>query len=196
MAKITLKDSVNDDEIINLGEEVNAPNILLEESEESGYGISGGYGDYSLVVKQKAYRSVKDEDNVDSKYKVIEYITWNPYPCYTSTLLNCINSWIEKRNLTKIRALKKANFSKVEEIVTETRELVNKVMKTLEINDNEKSNAIHTDNYNSILEETKRIKTIIKEAESLHELVKEKRQIIITDTEPKKHRTPKEGKNC
>lgn len=192
MAKNSLKDTVNEDEIIDLGEEINSPNIILEENSENGYGILGEYGDYSLVVKQIAYRSAKEEDNIDAKYKIIKYTNWSPYPCYVSTLLEAINSWIEKRNLTKIRALKKAKFGEVEKIYTETKELVSKAMKILEVADGEKSNAIHTDNYNSILEETQRIKEIIKEADALHELVKEKRQIVIGDTEGKKHRIKKE----
>ena len=188
MAKISLKDSVKEEEIIDLEEEINVPNILLEGSPESGYGITGGYGDYSLVEKKIAYRSVKEEDNVDKKYKVIKYATWVDCPSYNSTLLECVNSWINKRNLTKIKALKKANFSEVEKIYNYTRQVVKKAMESLSFSDNAKSSAVAIDNYNTILKETEDIKSIIKEANQLHELIKEKRKILIADTEPKKHR--------
>lgn len=193
MAKITLKDSVNENEIVNSDKVVNEPNILLEESDESGYGIIGKYGDYSLVVKKIAYRSITDEDNFDKKYKVVKYATWVEYPCYNGTLLGIINDWIAKRNLSKIKALKKADFSKVEEILNETKSIVEKAMNNIDVSDNEKQSAIQSDNYNALLNKTKRIKEIIKEADSLHELVKEKRKIVIKDTEPKKHRTPKDS---
>lgn len=192
MAKITLKDSVNEDEIIDLGE-VDVPNIVLEEKSDSGYGIKGNYGDYSLVEKKISYRSVKEDDNVDKKYKVAKYITWLDVPSFHSTLIGCIDAWIDKRNLTRIKALKKANFGEVEKICNETKKLVSDAMSKLTVDDSLKQNAIQMDNYNKLLEATERSKSLIRECEKFEELLKEKRRIVIKDTEPKKHRTPKEN---
>lgn len=193
MGKLSLKDTVDTSEITDLGEEINIPNIILEESAESGYGILGSSNDYSLVAKRIAYRSPKEEDNVDPKYKAIKYIKWEDYPYYSNTLLGCVNGWIEKRSLTKVKALKKAKFGEVEKIYNETRVMVRKAMKSLSINGNNTKEAMQMDNYNKLLEETNRIKSIIAEADSLHDLIKEKRKIVIKDTEPTKHRTKKEN---
>jgi hypothetical protein len=43
----SLTDGVDEKDIVNLGEEQNAPNILID----NNYGITGMYGDYALVKK-------------------------------------------------------------------------------------------------------------------------------------------------
>ena len=56
--KQSLAETVDDSEIVDSGEVVAEPNILIDDE----YGISGNSRDYALVVKKIAHRTGKVED--------------------------------------------------------------------------------------------------------------------------------------
>lgn len=78
----SLANTVDEKDIVDLGEEQNPPNILIEKN----FGITGKYGDYALVQKSIAHRTGNDDDGVN-KGKVIRYYKWTDVSYHPNILL-------------------------------------------------------------------------------------------------------------
>ena len=186
MAKQTLADTVDESEIVDLGEEVNQPNFMIDDE----CGISGGYGDYALVQRKIAHRTGKEEDGVNNG-KVIRYVTWvtvQPHS-YGRTPFDILNNYMEYISLQKFKKLNKSNnFNDVKQIYLDTKQTIRDCLKSSQFADDIKHQGALVDEIVQLKDELKRIKSILSEADELHELIKDKRRIIISDTEPKKHR--------
>lgn len=186
--KATTKE-VDEQDIIDLGEEVGTPNIIIDEE----FGISGQSGDYALVQKKYSTRKGTEEDGIN-KDKTIRYINWTVVPTYKygNSPYDILNNYMKYTTLTKIKSLRKGTFKDVEAIIKNQHRLIALCIKEMRPDHQIKE-------YSDVLQETIKLKeqleeakSVIKEAEKLKQLIRDKRAIIIKDTEPKKHRMPKE----
>ena len=189
MAIKSLADTVEEKDIIISEEETNEPNILIE---DTGFGISGNYGGYSLVQLKTAHRTGTLED-AENNGKVIRYQTWVEVPTfiYGKTIFDCLDNYEKYTTLYKIKKLKKASFKEVQDILTQTHNDVVRTLKKLELSKEIKE---HCEIFNSVSKLQQRIdeaNLIFAEVDKLAEMVKRKRSILIKD-EPTKHRTKKE----
>ena len=185
MAKQTLAETVDPSEIVTSNEEQNPPNIMITDD----IGIIGGYGDYALVEKKIAYKTGKLEDGEDNIGKVIQYTRWYDIG-YFATIFDCVKAYCKYRNLTKIKELEKVkDFKLIEQIFIDTNETVTKFLNNYSKMTDANSNALSLmDTINELKRKTDEINKVLSEADDLRELIKSKRQIIIKETEPKKHR--------
>lgn len=180
-------DTVDEADIIDLGEEVNPPNGIFEEDETTGYGFTGKYGDYALVIKKIAHRTGKAEDG-EYCDKVIRYCKWEDVN-YSSTLFGVLNSYIAHRNLSKTKALKKVKeFSEIEKIYKETQANISTFLGSITLDNDTKKVCELYDTLQKIKSDLSSVEKVLEDADKLNELIKEKRRIIIANTEPKKHR--------
>ena len=185
--KTPLSETVDESEIIDLGEELNQPNIMITD----GYGVRGVYMDYALVELKTAHRTGKSEDG-EYEGKVIRYKRWDDIN-YSATIFGCLKNYCEYVNLTKIKTLKKCkDFSEIEAIFKETNNTINKFLSHYDLTKEQTQSAKLIDTINMLEDKIKNANKIFKAVDDLHELVKEKRKIVIGDTEPKKHRMLKE----
>jgi hypothetical protein len=168
---------------IDLGEVVGEPNILIDDD----YGISGNSRDYALVVKKIAHRTGKVEDG-ENEGKVIRYTKWEDVS-YAGTIFECLRSYQDITNLTKIKALKNCkDYLEVEKIYKETNAKINQFLKHQDMSKETKDAISLIDTINQLHDELNKAKEVIKDANDFKAWIKEKRQILISDTEPKKHR--------
>lgn len=173
----SLTDGVDEKDIVNLDEEQNAPNILID----NNYGITGMYGDYALVKKCIRHRTGKEEDG-EYKDRVIRYISWEDI-CYCRTVKSCLESYLEKRSLSEIKALKKTKeWQDVINIYNAIRTDIDKCIGSLDLTKEEEKTLDIADNTYKLKQELKNIQDVLDEADDLHNLIKEKRKIIINDT--------------
>ena len=169
--------------VVDLGEITSEPNILIDDE----WGISGGYRDYALVTKKVAHRTGKAEDG-ENEGKVIRYEKWDDV-LYCGTIFECLRSYQDVVNLSKIKALKNCkDYLEIEKIYKSTNATINSFLKHQDMAEESKDIAKLLDTISQLQLELKRVHTILAEADELHEKIKEKRQILIKDTEPKKHR--------
>ena len=181
--KQSLAETVDDSEIIDSGEILGEPNILIDDE----YGISGGYRDYALVVKKIAHRTGKVEDG-ENEGKVIRYVKWEDVS-YAGTIFDCLRSYQDITNLTKIKALKNCkDYLEIEKIYKETNAKINQFLKHQDMSKETKDALNLMDTINQLHDELNKAKEVIKDANDFKAWIKEKRQILISDTEPKKHR--------
>ena len=181
--KQSLAETVDDSEIVDSGEVVAEPNILIDDE----YGISGGYRDYALVVKKIAHRTGKVEDG-ENEGKVIRYTKWEDVS-YAGTIFECLRSYQDITNLTKIKALKNCkDYLEIEKIYKETNAKINQFLKHQDMSKETKDAISLIDTINQLHNELNKAKEVIKDANDFKAWIKEKRQILISDTEPKKHR--------
>ena len=190
MAKETLASTVSEEDIIDLGEEENAPNFLIDEN----YGGLGRYGDIALVERKIAYRTGKPEDGVNEG-KVIRYIKWtNVEPhTYGRTIFDVLNNYDKYVSHIKFKQLNKSqNFDDVKQIYLDTQATIRQALKSSQFTDDIKQQGTLLNEIADLKSKLKSINSVLEEAEELRELIKSKRRIIVGETEPKKHRTPKE----
>lgn len=181
--KQSLAETVDDSEIVDSGEIVGEPNILIDDE----YGISGGYRDYALVIKKIAHRTGKVEDG-ENEGKVIRYTKWEDV-LYGNSIFDCLRSYQDITNLTKIKALKNCkDYLEIEKIYKETNAKINQFLKHQDMSKEAKDALNLMDTINQLHDELNKAKEVIKDANDFKAWIKEKRQILISDTEPKKHR--------
>ena len=187
----SLADSVPESEIINLGEEINPPNILIDDN----FGINGMFGDYALVKKGTSYRTGKEEDGINQG-KVIRYTKWAVVEtwCYGSTIFDILKNYTKYNNLCKTKALKKCkDFNEIEKIYIETNNTINNFLSNYtDMNKKQSSMSELINSMNVLKKKLDEANKVLEEVDDLHELVKKKRRIIVKDTEPTKHRNKKE----
>ena len=194
MAKVNLKDTVPDSEIIRLGEITSEPKYKFPDGK---FGITGKYKDYSLVEKRIAYRTGKENDGANCG-KVIEYETWEDYPCYVSTLEGIFKSYASILNLTEFKAMKvNSSIGELVAIHKSTHDKINKALCGLDnfVTDTKEEICNLADTKQKLLVEINELKAIksnmsnmIASIDKMYAEIKEKRKIIVDVDKPKKHR--------
>jgi hypothetical protein len=198
MAKVSLKETVSDSEIVRLGEIRNKPDYPFPDGE---YGITGKYADYSLVKKRIAYRTGTAEDG-EYDGEVIEYEIWEDYPCYVSTLTGLFESYAKILNLTEFKTKKmKGEISELVAIHQKTHDMINAALKGYDeyLTKEQKEKCHKLDIIGSLeayIDELKsNINTYRKyeaDIERMYNEIKEKRKIIVEVDKPKKHKSKEE----
>lgn len=189
MAVKRLTDGVDENDIVDLTdvEELNAPNILIDEE----YGITGKYTDYAVVQRKIAHRTGKEEDG-ENEGKVIRYIKWDDIN-YSNTIFGCLTNYCTYVNLSKTKTLNKCkDFAKIELIYQSTKDTIDKFLSNYNMTDEQSELTKLLDNITLLNMKLEDAKKVFSSVEELRELVKEKRKIVINDTEPKKHRVKEE----
>ena len=190
----SLKETVKDSEIIRNGEVRNEPNYPLSDGE---YGITGSYRDYSLVKKRIAYRTGTEEDGVD-KDKIIEYVVWEDFPCYVSTIEGIFDAYAKILNLTEFKAKKmKGEICELVAIAQRTHDIINTALKGFDITLNKEQTEVCklvdtkiglTEEINRLKAELTKYQKINKEIDEMYTTIKEKTSIIVNRDKAKKHR--------
>lgn len=190
MAKINLASTVREEEIVDSNEEVGSPNFMIDDT----YAIMGNYGDYSLVERKVALRTGKFEDG-ENEGKVIRYIKWDTVQphSYGRTPFDILKNYADYINLKKFKQLNKSNnFDDVKQIYIDTQNTIKHALKSSQFTDDIRRQATLVNEIAELKSKLSEINKVFEEADELRELIKSKRKIIITDTEPKKHRIKKE----
>lgn len=184
MAKQTLADTVDESEIVDLGEVENEPNILIDDD----FGITGKYLDYALVQRKVAHKTGKEEDGINNG-KVIRYTKWEDCK-YSGDIFGCLRMYQKISNLNKISKLKSCkDFKVIEDIFKSTDDTINKFFKGYgDMSNQQQEMAGLIDMVNLLKLRIKESNKVFDAVQELHELVKAKRKIVINDTEPKKVR--------
>lgn len=179
----SLAETVDESEIVDLGEEVNPPNILID----NDYGVSGKVGDYALVKKKICHRTGKAEDN-EYEGKVIRYVSWEDVN-YNSTIFGVFRNYLNVVSLSEIKKLNKCTeWQKIADIYNEILLTIRKCVNSTELPNSLKYNCDNYDNIQKLLTELNKVQDTLDKADELMALIKEKRRIIVDNTEPKKHR--------
>jgi len=186
MAKQTLADTVDESEIVDLGEEVNQPNFLIDDE----FGWVGGYGDLSLVQRKISLRTGKEDDG-ENNGKVIRYVNWvvvSPHS-YSKTpfgILENYRDYVSLRNFKKFN--KEKDWDKIKQVYDDINNTIKSCLKSSEFTAEIKHQGEMVNEIAQLKSELKQVKDILAEADELRELIKSKRRIIVGETEPKKHR--------
>ena len=198
MAKISLKETVPDSEIVRLGEIKNKPDYPFPDGK---FGITGKYKDYSLLNKRIAYRTGTVEDGVNEG-KVIEYEAWEDYPCYVSTLEGVFRSYAKILNLTEFKTKKmNGEIAELVAIHRNTNEIINKALGGIDdfMNGEQIEICSLADTKQKILndiDELTQIKNSLKnkidDIDKMYGEIKEKRKIIVNVDKSKKHKVVEE----
>lgn len=157
-------------------------------------GIATDVLQYILVRRKQASKKGKEELG-ESPDKVYTYYRWEDLK-YSSTIEGIVGSYISLMEKEKLGKLSTRDFKELVAVKNEIKEYIKNVFSSDGINKEVLSIC-------SLLEDKSELKNDIAELKdmknkindeynSLHELIVEKRRLIIKDTEPKKHRTPKE----
>lgn len=184
------KETLNELEIVITDIETSPPNYLIDNE----FGISGGYGDYSLVKRKIKTKTGTKEDGVNEG-KTIQYIGWDTVSphSYGRTIFDILNNYAEYINLKKFKQLNKSqNFDDVKQIYLDTQSTIRKAMKSTQFSSDIVEHGTLINEIAELKAKLKSINDVLKDADELRELIKEKRRIVISETEPKKHRTKKE----
>jgi len=190
MAKETLASQVRTEDIIISNEEINIPNYLIDDE----YGILIDEYNSTLVERKIAHRTGKETDG-ENEGKVIQYIAWTPVKTHTygRNIFGALENYAKYVTGTKMKQLKKStNFDDVKQIYLDTQSTIRKAMKSTQFSSDIVEHGTLIDEITELKAKLKSINDVLKDADELRELIKEKRRIVISETEPKKHRTKKE----
>ena len=168
-----------------------------DESAQPNFLITDDYGgivqqkDYALVKRVLANRTGTKTDG-ENEGKVIKYYKWQKI-AYVNSVFSVLQSYERVANAEKLRKLSMCkDYKIIGDIMRETQEEINNCIRQLGMTDNMTNNAKMIDDLKLLHSKLNQVNKVLEEADEFHELIKEKRQILIKDTEPKKHRTPKE----
>lgn len=167
------------------------PYFLIEDD----WGINCDERNEILVRKRIASRTIKDENDVEDHIE--QYVVWEA-ETYSNTFTHTIECYINKKNKEEKSKLIKSKDYK--ELISIQNEIKSNISKALDFNGINKEFLSIT----SILDERAKIEEELKllretkkqieiETDKLLQLIKEKRSIIISNTEQKKHRIKKEN---
>ena len=194
---VSLKDTVPDSEIVRLRKVKNPPNYQIDDD----YGITGCYADYALVKKRIAYRTGTEEDGVNCG-RVIEYETWEDYPCYVSTLEGIFEAYARILNLTEFKKKKmKGNISELVEIHQRTHDMINEALKGIDTYLSKEQEEVCTlaDTKQELLNDIKELRQqksevikILNDINKMYNEIKQAKVIIVDRDKPKKRRIKEE----
>ena len=125
MAKLSLADSVDESEIIKSDEEVNKPNILIDDD----YGIvyDDTNGQCVLVYRTIAHRTGKEED-IENNGKIIRFTKWKDvgYCSDEFSLLRYYKSKVSKAKGAKLDKCK--SFAEITKVYADIDETIKRVL--------------------------------------------------------------------
>lgn len=167
------------------------PYFLIEDE----WGINCDERNEILVRKRIASRTIKDENDVEDHIE--QYVVWEA-ETYSNTFTHTIECYISKKDREEKSKLIKSKDYK--DLISIQNEIKSNISKALEFNGINKEFLSIT----SILDERAKIEEELKllreakkqieiETDKLLQLIKEKRSIIISNTEQKKHRIKEEN---
>lgn len=167
------------------------PYFLIEDE----WGVNCDERNEILVRKRIASRTIKDENDVEDHIE--QYVVWEA-ETYSNTFTHTIECYISKKNKEEKSKLIKSKDYK--DLISIQNEIKSNISKALEFNGINKEFLSIT----SILDERAKIEEELKllreakkqieiETDKLLQLIKEKRSIIISNTEQKKHRIKEEN---
>lgn len=167
----SLVDTVSESEIVDLGEEINAPNIMIDDE----FGIEGKYADYALVQRKISYRTGKEEDGIN-KGKVIKYIRWEDIR-YSNTIFGCLKIYNKYVVLNKIKGLKKCtDFSEIINIYNETKDTIDKFLARYDIGEEQEESAKLIDNIMAMNKKIEKANEIFSMIDELEDIAKDKKR--------------------
>lgn len=172
-------------------EEGVSPYFLIDDK----YGIACDERQEMLCRKKKSSRTIKDE--YGQPYKIETYYMWESF-CYTNSFSSCIENYlkIKDRELKKERLIKTKDYTELINIQNEIKQIISKALSTDGDNKSVFTISKVIDQQSKLMEEIENLKKIQsqteKESDKLLQLIKEKRSLIISATEPTKHRNKKE----
>lgn len=177
---------------------------VVDSNEESGqipyflfdneWGVACDERNEILVHKRIANRTIKGEDGKEDYIE--QYLMWDSI-CYPSNFTSTLKCYIERSERKKKGKLTKSkDYNDLIKIQNDIKETISKCLDIDGINKDFLSITSILDERSLLEEQLKLLKQtkedVENETESLMRLIKEKRSIIISNTEPKKHRTKKE----
>jgi hypothetical protein len=172
-------------------EEGQIPYFILDDE----WGISCDDRNEILVHKRVASRTIKDESGVE--IHVEQYFMWESIS-YPSTFTKAIELYVDKKGKAmKSKIVKSKDYN---DLISIQNDIKTTITKALDFNSVNKDFLAIT----SILDERAKLEEQLKllretkeqvicETEKLLQLVKEKRSIIMSNTEPTKHRNKEEN---
>lgn len=172
-------------------EEGQIPYFILDDE----WGISCDDRNEILVHKRVASRTIKDESGVE--IHVEQYFMWESIS-YPSTFTKAIELYVDKKGKAmKSKIVKSKDYN---DLISIQNDIKTTITKALDFNSVNKDFLAIT----SILDERAKLEEQLKllretkeqvicETEKLLQLVKEKRSIIMSNTEPTKHRSKEEN---
>jgi hypothetical protein len=172
-------------------EEGTIPYFVLDKE----WGIACDERQEILVHKRIASRTIKNEQGVDDH--VEQYVMWDSI-CYPHTFTHAIEIYVDKKGkLAKSKLNKSTDYSDLVKIQNDIKSTIANALDFSGVNKEFLSVTSILDERTKLEEELKMLKQtkeqVLQETEKLLELVKEKNKIIISATEPKKHRIKKEN---
>jgi hypothetical protein len=167
------------------------PYFLIEDE----WGINCDERNEILVRKRTASRTIKDENDVEDHIE--QYIVWEA-ETYSNTFTHTIECYINKKGKEeKSKLIKSKDYKDLISIQNEIKSNISKALDFNGINKEFLSITSILDERAKIEEELKLLRETKKqieiETDKLLQLIKEKRSIIISNTEQKKHRIKKEN---
>lgn len=158
------------------------------------WGIACDERNEILVHKKVANRTIKNESGVETH--VEQYFMWESIS-YPSTFTKAVELYVDKKGKTmKSKLIKSKDYNDLISIQNDIKSTISKALDFNNVNKDFLSITSILDERTKLEEELKMLKEtkeqVLSETDKLLQLVKEKRSIIISNTEPKKHRTPKE----
>ena len=172
----SLAETVDEKDIVDLKEELNAPNILIDDE----YGICENTLDYALVHKTIRYRTGTEEDGINNG-KVLRYVSWE-YVNYAGSVMGILKNYFKVVELSSVSKLTKANIKEVAIIHKQIQETIDKAIENMGLSKNEQYSLNLVDQINDMKSKLKRVDYVLKEADDLYDLIKEKRKIIVDNT--------------
>jgi hypothetical protein len=186
--KQTLAETVKPEDIIATEEETGSIPFFIIDDE---YAISGGYGDYALVIKKSASRQGKEENGED-KNKVYTYYKWNELK-YLPTVEGVIETYAEvkERNLNK-KLIKSKDLQDLIQIRLEIKDIIHKALSLKTMDNQTKEVCDLTDTIQKLKGTINETKADLKELRNLKNQtiseIKEARKIIVDRDKPVIHR--------
>ena len=171
-------------------EEGQIPYFILDDE----WGISCDERQEILVHKKSANRTIKDENGVETHIE--QYYMWDSV-AYTSSFTHAISIYVDKKGKEKkSKLIKSKDYNDLISIQNDIKSIITRALDFDSVNKDFLSITSILDERAKLEEELKLLREtkeqVELETEKLLQLVKEKRSIIISNIEPKKHRTPKE----
>lgn len=171
-------------------EEGQVPYFIIDDE----WGISCDERQEILVRKKIASRTIKDEN--DNEDHVEQYFMWDSI-AYVKTFTNAIEIYVDRKGKSEKTKLKKSkDYNDLIKIQNEIKSIIARSLDFNSINKDFLSITSILDERTKLEEELNMLKEtkkqILQETEKLFDLIKQKRSIIISNTEPKKHKNTKE----
>lgn len=171
-------------------EEGQIPYFIIDDE----WGVSCDERQEILVYKKTSSRTIKDENGVETH--VEQYYMWDSV-AYTSSFTHAISIYVDKKGKEKkSKLIKSKGYNDLISIQNEIKSIITRALDFDSVNKDFLSITSILDERTKLEEELKMLKEtkeqVLNETDKLLQLVKEKRSIIISNTESKKHRTQKE----